>query len=444
MLAVLARSKRMAFMLSSILLAAEASLSAYLLYTNVNILLFNAFQIYSFSMLFASLFAFLLLLVNLLVYKYSKDYADQLLMLGFVFVGSVLVPATTSMLFMFISLELIALPTAFMMLLTGKHCMESTVKFFIMSAVAIAMFSFALVLIFPYSAQMGIGALSANSNISGNALIMLALILFVAALGFGAELFPFNLWVPDVYEGARSYVAALLSGVNKTVAFVALLEILFVVFAAYKSSFSSIALILSVLTMFFGNLIALAQNSVKRMFAYSSIAQAGYVLIGFAVASQFGIEASIFQIIAHSLMIVGAFAIVLWLESSGFRTLDDYGGLNSRNKFAAASLTLLLLSMAGMPPLMGFVGKFLLFSSAIDSGMLLLAAIGILNSFISMFYFAKVISAMYSTTEHARLKTEPIIAIAVVTVLAVLLVFGIYPQPVITAAQLASKALLGV
>ena len=266
----------------------------------------------------------------------------------------------------------------------------------------------------------------------------------MAALGFGAELFPFNLWVPDVYEGARSYVAALLSGVNKTVAFVALLEILFVVFAAYKSSFSSIALILSVLTMFFGNLIALAQNSVKRMFAYSSIAQAGYVLIGFAVASQFGIEASIFQIIAHSLMIVGAFAIVLWLESSGFRTLDDYGGLNSRNKFAAASLTLLLLSMAGMPPLMGFVGKFLLFSSAIDSGMLLLAAIGILNSFISMFYFAKVISAMYSTTEHARLKTEPIIAIAVVTVLAVLLVFGIYPQPVITAAQLASKALLGV
>ena len=136
MLAVLSRSKRMAFMLSSILLAAEASLSAYLLYTNVNILLFNAFQIYSFSMLFASLFAFLLLLVNLLVYKYSKDYADQLLMLGFVFVGSVLVPATTSMLFMFISLELIALPTAFMMLLTGKHCMESTVKFFVMSAVA--------------------------------------------------------------------------------------------------------------------------------------------------------------------------------------------------------------------------------------------------------------------------------------------------------------------
>jgi NADH-quinone oxidoreductase subunit N len=291
---------------------------------------------------------------------------------------------------------------------------------------------------------MRISALGANHSMKGDTLIMLALVLFVAALGFGAELFPFDLWVPDVYEGTPSYVTAMLSGVNKTVALVALLEILFVVFAAYKTTFSSIALLLSVMTMFFGNLVAITQKSVKRLLAYSSISQAGYILIGFAAATQFGIEAGIFQIIAHAFMIIGALAIVLWLESNSLRTIGDYGGLNSRNRFAAASLTLLMLSMAGVPPFMGFVGKFLLFSSAIDSGMLILASIGILNSFISVFYYVRVISAMYSTSEHATLRMDPFVAAVVIAALVIILAFGIYPQPAIAAAQLASKALLGI
>jgi NADH-quinone oxidoreductase subunit N len=444
MAAVLVRSKLMAFLSSSAILAAETALSAYLLYANADILVFSAFHIYSFSMLFASLFSSTLLLVNFLTYRYSKDYAERLLMLGLVLAGALMVPAATTLLALFVCLELVAVPTAFTMLLAGKHHVEAAAKFLIPSAVAIAMFSFALVLIFPYSAQMKVSALGANHIIRGDALIVLALILFVAALGFGSELFPFDLWVPDVYEGAPSYVTAMLSGVNKTVALVALLEILFVVFAAYSATFSSIALLLSVMTMFFGNLVALTQKSVKRMLAYSSISQAGYILIGIAAASQFGIEASVFQIIAHSFMIIGAFAIVLWLESNSLRTIDDYGGLNSRNRFAAASLTLLMLSMAGLPPLMGFIGKFLLFSSAIDSGTLLLAAIGILNSFISVFYYVRVISAMYSTSEHAILRMDPFVAAVVITTLIVILAFGIYPQPVIAAAQLASKALLGI
>jgi len=442
--AVLARSKPVAFVLGSAILAAEAAMSAYLLYANADVLVLNTFHIYAFSTLFAALFSTTLLLVNILAFKYSKDYAENLLMLSLVLAGAVILPASNTLLALLVCLELIAVPTAFMMLLTGRRNVEAAVKFFIMSAVAMAMFSFALVLVFPYGMQMALVALVANSGIGGTALAMLALVLFVAALGIGAELFPFNLWVPDVYEGARSYVTAMLSGVNKTVALVALLEISLVVFAAYKSTFSSIALLLSVATMFFGNLVALTQRSVKRLLSYSSISQAGYILIGFAAASQLGIEASIFQIIAHAFMAIGAFAIVLWLESNDLMTIEDYAGLGNRSKFAAVSLTLLMLSMAGMPPLMGFVGKFLLFSSAIDSGMLLLAAIGILNSFISVFYFARVISAMFSSTEHAALRVGHYAAAVVVAALAVLLAFGIYPQPLIAAAQLASKALLGI
>ena len=443
MAAMLTRSKRISFMLSSAILAEAIALSTYLLYTGADTIVLGAFHVYGFSLLFVALFSFALLLVNALTYLYSKDYAENLLMLSFVFVGALAVPAANTLLVLFIGLELIAVPTAFMMLLAGRHYAEATVKFFILSAAAIAVFSFALALVFPYS-NMSISSLAANPNIGGNALMLLALILFVFALGFGAELFPLDLWVPDVYEGSPSYVTALLSGVNKNIAMVALLEIVLVVFAAYRTSFSSIALLLSVLTMFFGNLVALSQTSVKRLFAYASISQAGYLLIGLASASQFGLTASIFQMISHSLMITGAFAIVLWLEFKGLRTIDDYGGLNSRNRFAAASLTLLMLSMAGVPPLMGFVGKFLLFSSAIDSGALFLAFIGILNSFISIVYYARVISAMYSTTEHAILRMDPLVSAVVIASLALVFVLGIYPQPAIAVAQLASKALLGV
>ncbi len=444
MAAVLTRSKSTAFVSSSAILAIDAVISTYLLSANIDTLVFGAFRVYGFSMLFAFLSSLTLLLVNALSYRYSNAYAENLLMLCFVFSGAVLAPAASTLLLLLVCLELMAVPTILMMLLSGKYQLESAVKFFIMGAVSISVLSFALVLISPYSAQMGVSVLGVNPNISGNALIVLALVLFVVALGFGAEVFPFNLWVPDVYEGAQSYVSAMLSSVNRTVAFVALLEILFVVFAAYKTTFSSIALGLSVMTMFFGNLAALGEKNVKRLFAYSSISQTGYLLIGLAAASLFGIEASIFQIIAHAFMIIGAFAIVLWLESNNLKTLSDYGGLNGRNKFAAASLTLLVLSMAGMPPLMGFMGKFLLFSSAIDSKLLALALIGILNSFISMFYYARLVSAMYSTKGHAAIKTEPVVAAVVLSALVILLVFGVYPQPIIAVAQIASKALLGV
>jgi NADH-quinone oxidoreductase subunit N len=444
MFAVFTRTKYAAFVSSSMVLAVDTVLSAYLLQADANLLVFGAFHIYAFSMLFASLFSLALLLVNLLVYRYSGDYVEDLLMLSFVFIGAVLVPAAPTLLVMLVCLELITASTILMMLLSGRYQSEAAVKFFITSGIAMAVLSFALVLIFPYSVQVGMSVVGVSPSIGGDELIVLSLVLFFVALGFGGELFPFNLWVPDIYDATRSYITAMLSSINKTVALVALLEVLFVVFAAYKSTFSSIALAVSVLTMFFGNLASIAEKSIKRLLAYSSISQAGYVLIGVAVASQFGIEASLFQMIAYVFAIIGAFAIVLWLESGNLKTLGDYSGLNSRNKFAAASLTLLMLSIAGMPPLMGFMGKFLLFSSAINSTMLVLALFGILSSFISVFCYAKVISAMYSATKHATIKTEPFVVVTVAVALAVLLLFGIYPQPVIAAAQLASKALLGI
>jgi NADH-quinone oxidoreductase subunit N len=301
----------------------------------------------------------------------------------------------------------------------------------------VALFSFAIASLFPYNPTLSLSQLSSSSDY----LLFLSLGIFIAALGFEGALFPFNLWIPDVYQGAPTFVTALMAGLNKKVAFLALIEVLFLVFFAYATAFSPVLEILAVLTMFFGNLLAIAQSNVKRMFAYSSISQAGYILIGLAAAKATGISASLFYIFAHALMIIGAFAIVLFLESYNIKSIEDYTALYSKNGFIAIALTLIMLSMAGMPPLIGFFGKFLLFSSAFYSHLPLLALLGVINSFISIYYYAKVINATF-----AKKKARPIIAsryvLAVVASIVILIIIlGIYPQPLIYLASSAADSL---
>jgi proton-translocating NADH-quinone oxidoreductase chain N len=438
------KAKRNGFILSAALLILIAIASSYLLVINYSMVELGIIRIYPFSLLFVALFAIAMLLVNMLSYSNAKDYPDLPLLFGFSFIGAFAVATAVSILAVFVGLELLTITTSFMILLEGKHRIKAAVKFFLLGSISIAIFAFALSMLLPYDGQLALAAATINPNITGILLLLISMGLFIAAFGFDTALFPFNLWVPDVYEGAPTNITAMLAGFNKKVAFVAMIEVFFLVFFAYRSSFSEVFAVLAVLTMFFGNLVALAQKNVKRMFAYSSIAQAGYILVGIATASQLGLEASIFYIIAHSFMIIGAFAIVLWLESKNIKSIDDYTALGSRNRFAAIALTIFMLSMAGIPPLIGFAGKFLLFSSAISSGMVLLAIIGIINSFISIYYYAKVMNSMYTMKDEKKIKMDHYVMVVVIIVVAVVILFGIYPQPMISIAATASKAILGV
>lgn len=442
--ATFSKDKMLEFVLSTTLFAIIAILSVYMLISNYNVTIFNMIHIYAFSSLFVLLFSITMILVNVLSYANSKDYPDLSLLLSLSFAGMFIVATSASILTIFVGLELIAITTAFMILFEGKHRIEAAVKFFILSSVSVAVFAFGLALLIPYNTQLALVPVSQSPNITGTILVILSMALFASALALDSALFPFNLWIPDVYEGAPTYITSLLAGINKKVAFVAIIEIFFLVFFAYKSTFSTIFIILAIGTMFFGNLIALVQKNVKRLFAYSSISQAGYIIIGIAVATPFGLEASIFYIIAHAFMIIGTFAIVMWLESKNIKTVEDYNALNSRNKFAAAALTVLMLSMAGIPPLIGFAGKFLIFSSAISGNLVLLAVIGIINSFISIYYYAKVINSMYSRKAEKVLKIDPYIAAIVIVALFFVVIFGIYPQPIIGVATTASRAIFGI
>lgn len=442
-LSVFKKKKKAVFITSATILAIIAAISVYLLVTGYSSIVFGLIHIYPFSALFMALFASTMFLVNILAYTRSADYTDLLLLISLSFIGSFIVATAISVLSIFIGLELLAIATSFMILFEGKHRLEAAVKFFILSSVSVAIFAFALALLLPYNVNLTLTPIIQNPDLTGATIALLSMVMFVAVFGFDTALFPFNLWIPDVYQGAPTYVTSMLAGFNKKVAFVALIEVFFFVFMVYKSTFSLIFVILAIITMFFGNLIALVQDNVKRMLAYSSISQAGYILVGIAAATQFGIEASIFYIIAHAFMIIGAFAIVMWLEMKNLNTIEDYTALNTRNSFAAIALTLFMLSMAGIPPLMGFAGKFLLFSSAIGANLVLLAVIGIINSFISIYYYAKVINAMFTKRQAKHLAMGKHIALVVVVCLALIILFGVYPQPLIGVALKASKALFG-
>lgn len=436
--------KRFQFVLSNAILIAIALMSFYLFYVSTSFTVGYAFLVYPFSMFFVFLFAVSLVLVNMLSYGHSSDFLAFSMLLGFTAAGMFAVAMAGSLVAIILGIELVSLPTAFMIMMSGKGYIESAVKLFVLAAISVAMLAFALALIFPYDPSLALVPYSNNSGVGGNYLVVLSLFLFIAGLAFDASIFPFNLWVPDVYQGAQANITALLAGVNKKVAFAALFEVLFILFVPLTAATSSIFQILAILTMFFGNLAALAQDNVKRLFAYSAISQAGYIAIGIAAATQYGIEASLLQIFAHTFMIIGTFAIVLVLESKNIKTIKDYGGLGERNGLAAFALTIFMLSMIGVPPLLGFVGKFLLFTSAIDNGLIFLTFVAIVNSLISVYYYARLIASMYSKHGRAPLVLDWTVSSVVGVCVIITIILGLYPQPTISIAAIASSSLYAI
>jgi NADH-quinone oxidoreductase subunit N len=434
-------NKKNALITFSIIFLTIIIVGAFLFIRGTNSTVFGLFHMYPFSMLFTILIATLLIMVNIITYSYSKHYLNFLMIFSFVATGMFIVVLAGSLISVLIGLELMTVSTAFLIVNENIKSIESAIKLFIMSTISTVTLTFGIALLLPFAPSLLLIPISANMN-ANLGIILLAMGLIIAALSFESSLFPFNLWVPDVYQGAQTYITAMLAGINKKIAFIAIISILFILLLPLAKIYSIIIAILAVFTMFFGNLIAIVQKNVKRMLAYSSISQAGYIAIGIAAATSYGLSASIFQIFAHSFMIIGAFSIVLWLESKNINTIEDYGGLAGRNKYAAFALTVFMLSMIGIPPLMGFVGKFLLFSSAIFSNMPLLAVLAIINSFISIYYYMKVIFAMYEKRNKNILYLNKNISFVVGLCFILVVLLGIYPWILINASSVASASII--
>jgi NADH-quinone oxidoreductase subunit N len=251
--------------------------------------------------------------------------------------------------------------------------------------------------------------------------------LVLAGLAFKVSLFPFHFWAPDVYEGAPTPVAGFLSTASKAAGFAVLIRLFTVVFPAISMDWSLILAVLATLSMTVGNLIALAQKSVKRMLAYSSIAHAGYAMIGVVAFSQLGIASVVFYLIGYILTNLLAFGIVgIVGRLTGSDDFQAYSGLSRRNPTLGLAALVAFLSLAGMPPFVGFVAKFFVFSAAIEAGWVWLAIVGVLNSIVGLYYYLNVLKYVYLyRMENQDEELHPLQVARPVTIALVVLVIGI-------------------
>ena len=315
---------------------------------------------------------------------------------------------------------------------------EAALKYFLLGSFATGFLLYGMALLYGATGTTRIQGIFTyiSQNSSNNHIILIGMALLVIGFGFKVAAVPFHMWTPDVYEGAPAPITAFMSAGPKAAAFAAFARVFMDALPAMHDQWVMIIWWIAVLTMSVGNIIALVQDNIKRMLAYSSIAHAGYVLVGFVAGGQLGTPGILFYMLAYTLMNIGAFAIITYIGGQGEErtTIKDYTGLGYRHPIAAVALSLFLFSLAGIPPTAGFMGKFYLFSAAIDAGYLGLAIIGVLNSVVSVYFYLKVTVAMYMRTPETEEAARPALAFAPMLALAVVisaygvLRLGIFPS----------------
>lgn len=307
---------------------------------------------------------------------------------------------------------------------------EAGLKFFILGVFAAGLLAYGISLVYGETGKL----VFSEMNLSATPGAIIGFLLIFAALGFKIGAVPFHSWIPDTYHGAPTPVTAYLSIAPKGAAFAILLRIFFVALASFKPMWVILLVAVSILSMTYANIVAIAQRNIKRLLAYSGIAQVGNVLIGLAAGTKMGNDAILFYLLAYLFANLGAFAVVIAVSHAiGSDEIDDYNGLNRRSPFLAFSMLLFLLSLAGVPPLAGFIGKLYIFIAAIKEGLYTLITVGLINIVISMYYYLIVVKKMYinePTNPSPVTISGPMKAVVYVG-LAGTLVIGIYPQPFI-------------
>jgi len=366
------------------------------------------------------------------------EYYSLLLFMTF---GLILMAASTNLLMIFISIEFVSILSYILVGFRKKdpRSKEAALKYLLFGSVASGMMLFGMSLLFGASGSLELAAIQQRLLLPDFLPVtIVATIFFLAGVGFKVSMAPFHLWAPDVYEGAPTPITAFLTVGPKALGFAILIRVLLMAYPALGNRWSAIISILAILTMTLGNVTAIVQSNIKRLLAYSSIAQAGYILMGIAAVSKIGVSAVLVYAVAYALTNLGAFTIVVLVSNhTGSDQLDAYTGLARRNPFVAASLTIFLLSLAGIPPLAGFIGKFYVFSAAIHAGFLTLAIAAALNSAIAAYYYFRIVRVMYlvPSTETTAMPQPLPLMLALCLMLIGTILLGIIPAPFIDFVQ---------
>ncbi len=365
--------------------------------------------------------------------------------------GMMVMANSTDLVVMFLGLEIMSVP---LYVMAGLHrrsleSNEAGIKYFIMGAFATGFLLMGIAFIYGAAETTNLRRIVTDfSYIAANSTLYFYIGASLILIGFGFKVaaVPFHTWVPDVYTGAPTPITAFFSVGPKAAGFAALLRV-FNFGLADMQDLTMVLWVLAVLTMTVGNILALRQDNVKRMLAYSSIAHAGYILVALTAGGAPGTSAAIFYLVAYTLFNLGAFAVLTLLETrSGCKSdFSELAGLSKGNPYLSVILALFMFALSGFPPTVGFIGKFYIFGAAVNSGYIWLAVIGVLNSFVSVYYYLRVIKVSYfdqfEGTPAPATMTSSILVVLVITAIGTL-GLGLFPQRILELSQQAIFAFL--
>ncbi len=375
--------------------------------------------------------------------------------------GMMVMVSAADLLTIYLGMELMSLS---LYILAGfkrfeARSLEASAKYFVLGAFSSGMLLYGISLLYGASGSTRLSAVAVAVSARGldDPMLTLAMVLLAVGFGFKIAAVPFHMWTPDVYEGSPTSVTAFMAVASKAASFAAFLRVFLEGLGGLKADWYALFLILCLATLTLGNVVAIVQTNIKRMLAYSSIANAGYALIGAVVAGYepadqaartFGLSSVMLYLAIYAFMTLGAFAVIAMLRKNGLEgeEIEDFAGLAKRQPVPAFLMLVFMASLAGIPPTAGFIGKFYLFMAAVKANLAWLAVVGVVFAAISAYYYLRVVLVMYMREPETvgvepRLSLSPALAVALACAFAGVLIFGVFPNPLVSFATQATLVL---
>jgi NADH-quinone oxidoreductase subunit N len=421
-------------------------ISAYINYRLVKMgwlggVLQDVFLFDGYSNFFKLIFYINLVLTILISLRYMKieqtSYGEYYCLLFFATSGMMIMASAGDLIVLYLGLELMALSTYVLagIIRRQRRSAEAAMKYFFLGAFSSAFLLYGIAIVYGLTGTTHLKGIASGLHELGllnNPITLLGLVFFIIAFGFKIALVPFHMWAPDVYEGAPTSVTAFMSVGPKAAGFAVIGRVFFDAFAELDIQWSAILVPLAILTMATGSILALSQRNIKRMLAYSSIAHAGYAILGIITGTAEGLVSTMNYLMIYTFMNIGAFSVVILLRREDLlgEDLEDYAGLSKEHPVAAALMLIFMFSLTGIPPTAGFIAKFYVFMEAIYSGYVPLVIVAVLFSVVSAFFYLRVVMYMYMKEPGERVELSMSggmgIALTITTIMVILL--GIYPS----------------
>ena len=417
----------------------------------------------SFARYFNLLFLISAFLVVLISYRYleveEEQHAEYYALLLFGTAGMMFVAGALDLITIFVGLELMSASTYILagFLRRRKRSNEASLKYFLLGAFSTGVILYGMSLLYGISGSTNLQVIAQRiAGLQDNTLLVLALFTIMAGLCFKIAAVPFHMWAPDAYEGAPTAITAFMSVAVKAAGFAIFFRIFFLAFSELREVYLPALVVITMLTMTWGNVAAVTQKNVKRLLAYSSVSHAGFVLMGLVAGTEFGITASAIYLLAYTFMNLGIWAVVILLRRQDIsgEKIEDFDGLLFKHPGLAVLMLVFLLSLAGIPPLGGFIAKYFVFAAVIEVAlqagephapmMVWLAVVGAFNAVVSLYYYLRIVLAMFFRTEYAPAPLSMSVGVLVTLVVTgfFTLAIGLYPEPFINLARSVSLPLL--